>query len=149
MALQTCFTTSWELLIQGKFVILYDSSSRSKTNHRTIIEGTFQCRVWTFKEQGQKLKLKIRGKNKLGQELCQAQFRGLAKTVSWRLYCFCIYCIKNLKSSSVNKEFDKRLRLSSNYSNIEVVFHLPKNWGRLPFTKILRSSSICQSNWQD
>ena len=50
-----------------------------------------------------------------GAELCQAQEKlGL-------VYCGCL-------------PFTLKLRSSSIYLKIEVVFQLPKNWGRLPFT---------------
>jgi hypothetical protein len=38
------------------------------------------------------------------------------------------------------------LKLSSIFLQIEVVFHFPTNWGLLPFTSKLRSSSILPNN---
>ena len=50
-----------------------------------------------------------------------------------------------LTSSSISKT---KLRSSSISKKIEVVFHLPQNWVRLQFTKMLRSSSnSCKLTW--
>ena len=38
--------------------------------------------------------------------------------------------------------FSKKLRLSSIFINIEVIFYLQKKWGCLPFSKVLRLSSV-------
>ena len=38
--------------------------------------------------------------------------------------------------------FQKNLRLSSIFKSFEVIFHFQIFWGRLPFTKFLKSSSI-------
>ena len=85
-----------------------------------------------------------------GAELCQAQFKlGLAKTAFPDVDIVFVFVFPVLKVWSclpfTNKwsclPFAKNLSSSSIYKNIEVVFHLPKNWGRLPFTKKLRLSS--------
>ena len=49
----------------------------------------------------------------------------------------------------VTKSFEdkKKLRSSSMCQNIEFSFHLPKYWGRFPFTKIISLSSISPNIW--
>ena len=49
--------------------------------------------------------------------------------------------VLHLKKNWGHLPFPKILRPSSIFKEIEVVFHSKKKWGRLPFSKKLRSSS--------